>query len=334
MKMTVSTSGVIASFNQIEFIEEAIVNLVGQVDELIVVDEQSQDGTYEKLIDLEGRFSTLRVIKPMYKLGVSGACNLAANEARGDILIFQGGDDVSTKHRSETQIAILSDPKVSIAYSLPTIINRYSQVLPNSVGMEFFREQTYADVLAELFFIGNFICAPSVAMRRADFIELGAFQINVDYFQDYGLWLKAAEIGNFVKSEVPVVSYRKHSKNLSKIDYSKSVINRRRDFEINHVLDFFLMSISSESLSGLMESNGIFDTFNSDSLNKALLKSSHSNNQVRLSAVQDLLNLSQDCEVSVNELQQSSQLINHILAISNIYDDKIYNKVTEKLRWI
>lgn len=314
MKNSVPTSGVIGSFNQIEFIEEAVVSLVNQVDELIVVDDQSQDGTYEKLMHLESIYSELRVIKPKTKLGVSGVYNLAAMESNCEILLMQGGDDVSMEHRAKTQIAILEDPKISVAYSLPSLINRYSQILPASAAPEFFREWMYDDILAELFYIGNFICAPSVAMRKADYLKLGGFPINVDAYQDYGLWLTAADIGNFKSSEAPIVNYRKHSRNLSKLDFSQSAVNRRKIVEFEFVIDSVLPSISSDGLRGLLIAVGIYEFFDSPRLNEALVKSKHPNKHVQLSAIQDLLHESQNKDLAADDLQTCSELINQILA--------------------
>ena len=244
---------------------------------------------------------------------------------------MQGGDDVSMNHRAKTQLAILDDPKITVAYSLPLLINRYSHHLPNSAGSEFFRERLHGDIFAELFFVGNFICAPSVAMRTTDYLELGGFPVNVDALQDYALWLKASDMGHFKSSEEPVVKYRKHAHNLSKLDFSNSGAKRRQVTEFQFVIDGALSTASLEGLSRLRSAVGLDGVDVSRNFTEILIKSKHPNRHVRLSAVQNLLQESQNIDVSAADLRTYSVLINHILATCDPENVVLMQQIANKL---
>ena len=313
-----STSGVICSFNHEDFIEEAILGLIEQVDEVVVVDDQSTDDTLNKLMTLKQTNPKLKVISPLRKLGVSGAYNLAIQEAKHEILVMQGADDVSLPDRVNAQLNILKDAENIISCSPPLIINRYSHTLPNESAPEFFGNSEHQSVLARLFFNGNYICAPSVSMRREDFIRLGGFFRNIDALQDYALWLKCASIGKIHTLSYPVVKYRKHGSNLSRKDYSEKLMVNRSSRELLFILENFISKANTLVLRDLL--NAAMEREYKDPMDpmliKILIKLRHVNFEFRLSAIKDLLEYSQVSSESDFELRKYSDLVSLISRVS------------------
>lgn len=224
--VTATVAGVIAAYNHEDYIEEAVASLVGQVDEVIVVNDASADRTAEILDSMT--YSNLRVIHNPRQLGVSHSYNRAVEISTSEILLIQGGDDRSRPQRADVQRRVLADPAVAFAYSLPMVIDGRGRDLPDSVAGEFFVDDDEHDSLASLFFGANYICAPSIAMRRADYVRLGGFRPGLDLLQDYDLWLSLAAEGSCVLSEEPVVKYRKHVSNLSREYVGLDSVKRRR----------------------------------------------------------------------------------------------------------
>jgi glycosyltransferase involved in cell wall biosynthesis len=93
-------SAVIPTFNRIGYIQRAIDSLLAQtvpVDEVIVVDDGSTDGTAEVV---EARYgSRVRVVRQP-NTGVSGARRRGIQEARGEWIAFLDSDDEWTPERN------------------------------------------------------------------------------------------------------------------------------------------------------------------------------------------------------------------------------------------
>lgn len=243
----VATAGIIATFNQERYIADAVLSLVDQVDEVIVIDDASMDNTRGVLASL--RASNLRIIHNEVQLGVSDSYNRAVAASSADVLLIQGGDDRSLPQRAERQVAALSDPAVSLAYSLPRIIDARGARLPSSLGTEFLIGREKFDPLNFLYFVTNYICAPSVAVRRSDYVRNGGFRRGLDLLQDYDLWLSLAAEGRFVALPSPVVEYRKHDLNLSR-DYVDidSPRQRRLSSEMEFIRNRFLNHADTATL--------------------------------------------------------------------------------------
>jgi glycosyltransferase involved in cell wall biosynthesis len=267
MSEGITTAGVIATFNQDSYIAEAVAGLAEQVDELIVVDDASTDSTAAVLAGLT--HANLVVIRNSSQLGVSRSFQAAVERSSSEVLVIQGGDDRSLPGRVAAQVDRLSDPDVSLVYSIPAVINGSGDRLPAELAAEFLIGVDAADPLAFLFFDANFICAPSVAVRRSDYLRLGGFPPGLDLLQDYALWLELAAEGRFAALAEPVVEYRKHGSNLSReyvgIDAPKQ---RRLAAEMEFIRNDFLARSSRETRTRLAANRDLdltaFDELDSD----------------------------------------------------------------------
>jgi glycosyltransferase involved in cell wall biosynthesis len=254
--MGIRTSGVIATYNQQHFIRESVESLAGQVDELIVVDDCSADDTAVVLAELES--DRVRVIRNPVRSGVSRSFNTAVAAARGEIIIIQGGDDRSLPGRVERQVRSLDDPEIVLSASAPIVISEQGEVLPDWVASEFFPQEEIGETVVWLYTVGNLICAPAVALRRTDYLELGGFHPGLDHLQDFHLWLTLADRGSFAILDRPVVEYRKHSTNLSRAHLGvDSPRLRRIRAEWEFTLTDFLERASHETLAILAVAAGI-----------------------------------------------------------------------------
>ncbi|HEY0258745.1 MAG TPA: glycosyltransferase [Lacisediminihabitans sp.] len=251
-----STTGVIATYNQSAFVAEAVASLADQVDELVVVDDASSDDTVAVLGGLP--HSNLRLVRNERRLGVSRSFNVGVEMGTGEIVVIQGGDDRSTPDRVERQLRSFDDPHVVLSASVPRVLNEFGAVLPDWCASEFFPDTRIPDTLVHLFSLGNLICAPSVSLRRSDYLDLGGFHAGLDHLQDYHLWLRLAERGTFDILPVPVVEYRKHTTNLSRVHLDiDSPRSRRIWTETEFVLTDFLERSRPETLVRLGAAGGV-----------------------------------------------------------------------------
>jgi glycosyltransferase involved in cell wall biosynthesis len=249
------TAGIIASHNHESFVYAAIASLAIQANEVIVVDDDSKDRTWAEVVRACSDYSNVRSFRNTSQLGVSESVNLAVAQSDAEFLFFSGSDDESIPGRVKHQASILENRKVSVVGSLPVVINALGLTMSLSEAPEFQLPKKNSENLSKLFFDGNFICAPSVAMRRSTWLELGGYRQGLPNLQDYDLWLRAGLLGQIVIEREPIVRYRKHSNNLSgsKLRASPKEMSERNDEE-NSILWNFLDSLSIDKLHDLLGS--------------------------------------------------------------------------------
>jgi glycosyltransferase involved in cell wall biosynthesis len=221
-------AGVVSAHNQERWIAASIESLLPEVDELIVVDDGSADGTGAVIASLAARHG-FRVITNTRARGVSEAYNAAVRATEAEVLLIQGGDDVAIAGRGARTAAALRDAGITLVHSLPIVIDALGRRLPEDAAGEFLAGATMKDPLPYLFNTGNYVCAPSAGLRRRDYLDAGGFPSNVDALQDYALWLELAARGGFQCEPEPLVQYRKHTSNLSREATGVDSRRRRRE---------------------------------------------------------------------------------------------------------
>lgn len=277
------TAGIVASYNQAPYIEEAVTSLATQVDELIVVDDCSEDDSVDRVSAL--RLPNVHILQMQQRSGVSEACNAAVELSNAEIVVLQGGDDRSLAGRVQQHIEDFTEPGIVVSSSLPVIINARGERVGGTVAQEFATPEPWEDTLFRLVFSGNYVCAPAAAMRRADYLALGGYPVGIDLLQDYGLWLKALSVGQIKISAEPHVEYRKHATNTSRsyvgVDSHRQ---RRHAAELEYLVTAFLEAAPDPVLDRLNARAGL-DIRPSDQMSRlasrALLLLSHDNRVLR-----------------------------------------------------
>lgn len=242
--------GVISIHNHIRWAEDAIRSLAAETDDLVVVDDGSSDGSSQLVAALAEEIGFRAILHPEPR-GVSEAYNVAVQALDADVVLIQGGDDRTLPGRAAASVAALADPGISLVHSQPVAIDALDRTLPDEVAGEF---QSFdgQDPLPILFYVGNFICAPSAAVRRADYVAAGGFPSNIEQLQDYALWLELAAGGRIVRLDDPVVEYRKHAGNLSRATSTLDSPRARREaFEHDWIRNRFIDRAGAETLSRL-----------------------------------------------------------------------------------
>jgi glycosyltransferase involved in cell wall biosynthesis len=289
--MSKSSTGVIASFNQAKYLRESIISLALELDEVIVVDDYSSDDSRGILqSDLP---NNVKVYLNDKTVGVSETLNRAIQQAQGEYIFLQGGDDVCIPGRAIEQVQLIESTSSIFCFSLPQIIGENGSVMADDVAPEFFIETnlTREEQIQTLLFKANYICAPSVAFRKKTFDDLGGFNPNLLFLQDFDLWLSMLAIGPSVFSGNRLVKYRKHDKNLSRERSRDSGFHRFRfDLEYAFTIEHAIDSFSPELLTQLLGLSGKVPS-KSVELNRLLLLISHEAPVIQRLASERLLKL-------------------------------------------
>lgn len=221
-KASATVSLVMTTYNHARYIVEALDSVIAQdrrPDEIIVVDDGSTDDTARIAQDFVRQGVQIITRK---NGGPSNAFNEGATQATGDILVLFSGDDVLTKNSIGLRVAALESGHCDIVCSPPIWISGDGRELGGAEHPPLFPQfgsLRPAEMFARLYYGGNFVCAPSVAMTRAAWKVAGPYNPELFQLQDYAAWLRAAGKGmRFQCSTEPFVRYRWHGGNLSSAD--------------------------------------------------------------------------------------------------------------------
>jgi len=220
MKITI----IILAYNHERYVRESLASALVQsraVDEIIVIDDASPDGTagvIEKFIG-EHPGSTIRFVRNERNLGVAGSFTKAISMASGDILVSMAGDDISAPSRVERCVAhLFSHPCAMAVITNAHIIDdnsRHCGVLDNCAGMA----ESVALGLEELptgdyFLRGRSSCGAAAAYRAEVFRSFSPLRDGL-YAEDDPAAFRAMLLGTCDFLPEPLVRWRRHANNLS-----------------------------------------------------------------------------------------------------------------------
>jgi GT2 family glycosyltransferase len=208
--MRLSVSAVIPAFNRERFVGEAIESVLRQarpVDEIIVVDDGSTDGTAQ----VAASFPGVKLVRLPTTLGTAGARNAAVRAATGDLLAWLDSDDVWLPEHTATVVSLLErHPTCVVAFTSAEYFGKREGLwqLPGVTEDEPF------DALAVSFKRTISTMSPSLTRRRA-VLAVNGFDESLRCSVDFDLFLRLSLQGPFVCSHRVTTRYRWHGDQIS-----------------------------------------------------------------------------------------------------------------------
>ena len=207
----VVVSVVVTTFNRVGLLRQTIQSILSQTFrdiELIVIDNESEDGTLEYLRNLDpGRVRSFQ----NRNYGVIAANrNLGISLSRGKYVAFCDDDDLWLPDKLDKQLAILEQyPGVALCYSNAELF-RDGEILRRKMVRWRVRSHFFHRLL-----MGNFIPNSSAVVRRSVFDELGLLTTNPKLREDYEMWLRIARKYELAYIDEPLIKYRVHGLNIA-----------------------------------------------------------------------------------------------------------------------
>nr|WP_092074328.1 glycosyltransferase [Dendrosporobacter quercicolus]NSL49232.1 glycosyltransferase [Dendrosporobacter quercicolus DSM 1736]SDM88743.1 Glycosyltransferase involved in cell wall bisynthesis [Dendrosporobacter quercicolus] len=253
------SSAVVPIHNAVSYICETLDSLLRQeeaLDEIIVVDDASTDGTCQIVEQIASRDSRVKLHRFSSKQGVSAARNYGVQIAKNDWILFMDGDDVASLQLLSEQLNRVKQLENTGFEKVILIHSAYQQIDQDGkkIGGVFRWKQVLPHELFGYFILRNHIITVSGALVRRDaLLEVGGFNPHLHFAEDWDLWLRLSLRGAFGYVDTPLVLVRRHQCNTSKTitvmrggelavlkqyrysEIEKAIFRRNLSWEINAV---------------------------------------------------------------------------------------------------
>lgn len=225
-------SVVVPVFNRAAYIVQALRSVLAQSFddfELIVVDDGSQDDSYERAIALND--PRIVCVRQSNSGRPAVPRNLGIRMARGSLVAFLDSDDVWLPETLERLIHALDRrPDAGMSYGLATRFDGQRELGLAGPKTASLSERIFEQLLLD----GNFIPTASAMVRREVLERVGGFNEHPSFkaVEDFDLWLRVAH--DYPALLVPhvIARYRVHAENLSR-DHRAMVLRVRHVLEVN-----------------------------------------------------------------------------------------------------
>ena len=207
-------SAVITAYNSEAYIADAINSILKQtrvVDEILVVDDGSTDGTRRVVAEFAEQ-GIKYIQQPNSSAGA--ARNRGIRETSGDFIAFLDADDMWLEEKTRLQVQYLEEhPNAALVSSFA----RWWNVDKDTVRISGTPVKSMKSLRREIF-IHNLIGNPSMVMvRRSALEEQGVFDDTIRWGQDWELWIRLIERYDAAVIPEPLILYRWHADNLSHV---------------------------------------------------------------------------------------------------------------------
>lgn len=215
-----SISVIMTCHNEERYIEQAIRSVVSQtaydlIDEIIVVNDGSSDGSQVLLESLAADIGKLHIIVSG-GIGVSAARNLAIQRTDNDYIAFLDGDDYWAMDKTEKQMpAFEAFPAVGLVYG-----DFYDFTQPDASDAMLVSVRRYHatnnKTLATYFVNDAPIIPSTMIVRKAVLDEIGLFDTKLAVGEDTDICLRIAEIWRFHHVCGGLAYKRRHGGNVTR----------------------------------------------------------------------------------------------------------------------
>lgn len=204
-----------ACHNAAPYVEQAIASVSNQTFsdlELIIVDDASQDESLLLIRKAAFDDPRIKVLSLTNKVGAGAARNMAIEEARGEWLAILDADDVFFPNKLQLQFEIIKKSNLNMVLVGAGCLHIDAA---GRIGEKYEYPAQSKGLKQNLLRGKKFPPHSSIIYRASVVNKIGGFNEKFLRAQDYELWLRLSEIGDFACCRLPLIKYRIHSRNIS-----------------------------------------------------------------------------------------------------------------------
>ncbi len=219
------TSVALCTYNGERYIEQQLLSIINQevaVDEIVVSDDGSNDGTMAIVQRIAADHSQVSwtIIGHTHNVGVTKNFEEALSRSIGDIIFLSDQDDVWLPGKIRTICSYFEkNPSKSVVFTDAELIDGdgkriSSYTLLDAIGFSPYLPLSNAGAEFEIFNYHNRATGATMAIRKSFYDQLPPFMNNRDYLHDYQLALAAILTDTMGLIPQPLIQYRLHGKNV------------------------------------------------------------------------------------------------------------------------
>lgn len=172
-------------YNTKKFLDETILSILNQTFkefEFIIVDDFSTDWSYELLQEYEKKDNRIKLYRNEKNMWISFTRNKLIWLTNTNLIVSQDSDDISENNRLEICYNFLeNNPDYAVVSWNNIIIDEESKII-------WYRK--YNDDIKNIILKKSPLSNPSSMFKKDIFLKLWWYEDNLNYWEDYDLWLK------------------------------------------------------------------------------------------------------------------------------------------------
>ena len=207
----------VVTYNQAGFLPETLDSILAQDYqnlEIVIADDASRDATPEIARTYAKRDKRIKLVLSKKNGGVVVNCNRGLAACTGHYIIPFSGDDVMLPDKIRAQVEQLeANPKAAFSFH---DMEWFESATGQSTRLHHTQQNPPARTLPDLL-KHNSIGGPAV-MVRASLLPKGGYNPTFPHAGDWLLWIEMALQHPFVYLDKPLVRYRRHTQNQTRIN--------------------------------------------------------------------------------------------------------------------
>jgi glycosyltransferase involved in cell wall biosynthesis len=207
-------SVIMPCYNHARFVGESVASILGQTFEdleLIVVDDKSQDGSVDLLLELAKKDARVKLILHDKNQGASRSRNDGLRSARGEYVAFCDADDLWKPDKLQRQVKLLTEHRdCDVTYCDSEIIDENGHLMGELFSDQFPLPPIASGDLFEVLCARNFINMTTVLVRRQAVGGQLFFDESVQWVEDWWQWIRLSRHYHFHYEPDALAQYRVH----------------------------------------------------------------------------------------------------------------------------
>jgi glycosyltransferase involved in cell wall biosynthesis len=163
------------------------------------------DGSDQHLEKIKPYLNKIRFLEKTNG-GTASALNVGFSNATGDYLSWLSSDDLFIKDKTTKQLSFMSKNNSYFCYTNYSLIDKNNVVFKHMAGVYYPNKLQLLQKLK----VGNNINGCTVMLKKEVYDNIGAFNEDLKYTQDYDYWLRTIQHYELYYLNEPLIHYRVH----------------------------------------------------------------------------------------------------------------------------